>query len=442
MALLLSVLASWTSSVAAKGPDSSCLLQTMAGQNRQNLSDGLSLPDGWTVFCQDCQCANQVTFLSENSLDPCIAHCQAGGYPVVAFQEASATCLCCGDTNQLPQNSAYSGINMYQFQETTSTSTTSTSTTSTSTGYNIQQSSAEAIGDPHIKTLDGRSYTLVSQGTFLLWHLAMETEWPFQSGGESEFKRAPVEWQIYAHYSGHQSFTKGLLLVDISGGSHKMLEITSQKCEWRARKGHQEWIAVKSSDSELISLDAAGNDVTTFNLVTTNGAKFHNQVHMNMKTKVGKTDIAVLRLSCRPNHNLNLHLTMERRSDMKQVEGEVKMARKALSTLQTSTSTDSEFKAAKKWQDLGGSDEAAAYLHRVDELMLIQADMSKLQECNSQEEKEFEKTCSKHLRAMGSHAIAEATFTDFLSDCIYDMCRGAGETAAELAAELLASTAS
>lgn len=122
---------------------------------------------------------------------------------------------------------------------------------------------------------------------------------------------------------------------------------------------------------------------------------------------------------------------------MKQVEGEVKMARKALSTLQTSTSTDSEFKAAKKWQDLGGSDEAAAYLHSVDEL----SDMSKLQECNSQEEKEFEKTCSKHLRAMGSHAIAEATFTDFLSDCIYDMCRGAGETAAELAAELLAAIA-
>ena len=127
---------------------------------------------------------------------------------------------------------------------------------------------------------------------------------------------------------------------------------------------------------------------------------------------------------------------------MKQVEGEVKMARKALSTLQTSTSTDSEFKAEKKWQDLGGSDEAAAYLHSVDELMLIDANMSKLQECNSQEEKEFEKTCSKHLRAMGSHAIAEATFTDFLLDCIYDMCRGAGETAAELAAELLASTAS
>lgn len=426
MALLLSVLASWTSSVAAKGPDSSCLLQTMAGQNRQNLSDGLSLPVGWSEFCQGCFCKSRVLPRGPDvALDPCIAHCQGRGYSVVASGKfpGRTMCFCCEDTALSPEMMPgdYHWWNMYQFRQT-------------------KQISAEAIGDPHIKTLDGRSYTLLSQGTFLLWHLAMETELPF-SGGESEVK-TPVEWQIYAHYSGHQSFTKGLLLVDISGGSHKMLEITSQKCEWRARKGHQEWIAVKSSDSELISLDAAGNDVTTFNLVTTNGAKFHNQVHMNMKTKVGKTDIAVLRLSCRPNHNLNLHLTMECRSDMKQVEGEVKMARKALSTLQTSTSTDSEFKAAKKWQDLGGSDEAAAYLHRVDELMLIQADMSKLQECNSQEEKEFEKTCSKHLRAMGSHAIAEATFTDFLSDCIYDMCRGAGETAAELAAELLASTAS
>lgn len=297
MALVLSVLASWTSSLAAKGPESSCLLQTMAGQNRQNLSDGLSLPDGWTVICQDCQCANQVKFYPLGSLDPCIASCENEGHSVVAFQEASASCLCCGGTNQLPPNPAYDGINMYQFQKISA------------------QAAAQAIGDPHMKTLDGRSYTLLSQGTFLLWHLAMETEWPFQSGGESEVK-TPVEWQIYAHYSGHQSFTKGLLLMDMSGGSQQMLEITSQKCEWRARKGHQEWIAVKSANSELISLDAAGNAVATFNLVTTNGAKFHNQVHMNVKTRVGKTDIAVLRLSCRPNHNLNLHLTMHRRREL------------------------------------------------------------------------------------------------------------------------------
>ena len=170
MALLLSVLA-WTSSVAAEGPDSSCLLQTMAGQN---LSDGLSLPDGWTVFCQDCQCANPAARSSPLSLDDCIAHCQEVGYSVVAHQ-LTPECWCCPDTTkaQATFRGQFDGINMYQFQE----------------------SSAEAIGDPHIKTLDGRSYTLLSQGTFLLWHLAMETELPF-SGGESEFEQHFTPWNI------------------------------------------------------------------------------------------------------------------------------------------------------------------------------------------------------------------------------------------------------
>lgn len=165
-----------------------------------------------------------------------------------------------------------------------------------------------------MKTLDGRSYTLLSQGTFLLWRLSgMETE--LQSAGGV---KKTVDWHLYAHYSGHQSFTKGLLLVDMFGGSvQQVLEITAQKCEWRTRKAHQAWTAVNSSEpSDLISVDAEGNDVTTFNLVTTNGAKFHNQLRMNVKTKDGKTGIAVLRLSCRPNHNLNLHITMSRRREL------------------------------------------------------------------------------------------------------------------------------
>ena len=39
-----------------------------------------------------------------------------------------------------------------------------------------------------------------------------------------------VDWQIYTHYSGHQSFTKGLLLVDQSAGHfRRALEMTSQE---------------------------------------------------------------------------------------------------------------------------------------------------------------------------------------------------------------------
>ena len=67
--------------------------------------------------------------------------------------------------------------------------------------------------------------------------------------------------------------------------------------------------------------------------------------------------------------------------------------------------------------------------------------MVNLQGCNEEEKNDFEKTCSKHLRTADHHGIGEATFTDYLADCIDDMCRGAGETAAELAAELLAAIA-
>ena len=39
-----------------------------------------------------------------------------------------------------------------------------------------------------------------------------------------------VNWQVYVHYSGLQSYTKGLLLVDSSGGSvRQMLELTSEE---------------------------------------------------------------------------------------------------------------------------------------------------------------------------------------------------------------------
>ena len=131
------------------------------------------------------------------------------------------------------------------------------------------------------------------------------------------------------------------------------------------------------------------------------------------------------------------------RGDEKHVEGEVQVAR-AFSSLQTlasggsAVSEDSEFSAAKKWQDLGGSDEAADYFHSVDE---VDGMMGNFRGCKQEEKNEFEKTCSKHLRTADHHGIADATFTDYLADCIDDMCRGAGETVAELAAELLASIA-
>jgi hypothetical protein len=50
-----------------------------------------------------------------------------------------------------------------------------------------------ATGDPHIHTLDGGHYTLLREGSFLLWRFGLP--------------QPHVEWQIFAHYAGRQSFT-------------------------------------------------------------------------------------------------------------------------------------------------------------------------------------------------------------------------------------------
>ena len=99
------------------------------------------------------------------------------------------------------------------------------------------------------------------------------------------------------------------------------------------------------------------------------------------------------------------------------------------STLQT----DSEFAIDAKWQDLGGSDSAATYLD------MDQAGDAFVAKCSREEEGKAQDACSKHLGHLGDiqHGSPDETFYE---DCVYDVCHGAGETAAELAAELLAST--
>ena len=291
-----------------------------------------------------------------------------------------------------------------------------------------------ATGDPHITTLDGRHYTLLSQGTFSLWHFSgLETD--LHSEEVAGTRKTHVDWQVYAHYSGQQSFTKGLLLIDKSGGSiRQVLEITSQDCKWKARKGSEDWKVV--DNAEHIFVPDSKDYVTGFDLSTVTGPRGHgghgfpNRVRFNMNTKNGKSDIAVMSLSCRPNHNMNLLISMKRQSDKKFVDGELKAARKSLSTLQTST--DSEFSVEGKWQELGGSEQAASYFQLVDTHQTFNS-LLQSQGCSDAEKGRAKETCSKHLGEAGGTENAHV-----FEDCIYDVCHGAGETQAELAAELLA----
>eukprot|EP00438_Fugacium_kawagutii_P016033 Skav233600 [mRNA] locus=scaffold2520:767295:767981:- [translate_table: standard] len=221
----------------------------------------------------------------------------------------------------------------------------------------------------------------------------------------------------------------------------QVLEMTSQDCKWKARKGNEDWKA--ANQPELISVPNGPDYVTGFNLSSANGVsgdKFLNRVRFNMNTMEGKSDIAILSLSCRPGHNINLQIQMTRGTDRQFVDGEMKVARKSFSTMQTSTdsefstmemSTDSEFSVQDKWQELGGSEMAATYFQQFD---TGNAGAFLQSSCSPAEEAQAKETCSKHLGGM-VHGSADDSV--FLKDCLFDLCHGAGETQAELTAELL-----
>jgi len=275
----------------------------------------------------------------------------------------------------------------------------------------------EVIGDPHIHTMDGHDYLLLNQGSFALWHLT-----GLKAGAHSS---TDVDWQIYTHYSGHKSFTKGLLLVDQSGGKPRQtLELTSQDCTWRSKTPGKDWAVVDGP--ELISVDSAtGFDMTG------------KHVRFYMNGKDGRRDVAVVSYSCRPSHNINMNVKMLHSDKNMVVEGELRPARKAVSLVQT---TDEEYQQHKSWTALGGSGKAAVYLEAMDEPG-SGSNFLQTQKCQDAQKAEATKMCQKHLGEKMAKALTGPN-ADFFGDCVFDVCTGAGEVAAELAAELMASSQS
>lgn len=398
----------------------SCLLQTQWPPASLLTESGVAsdpIPLCNNCWCDDTDEAAPVESGPEGFFNRCNDYCATFSRPLFetyqddAFNPDNPTieCRCCRSTGR--QDTSFPGHQVWQVVPTTTTTTT---------GANA----AGVYGDPHIKTLDGKRYILLSQGTFSLWRYSGEAELPW--------KKVPVDWEVYTHYSGHQSFTKGLLLLDRSGGSpRQLLEITADDCQWWARKGAAEWTAVQ--DEETVALPEGNDYISGFVVNKKNGPNGHNHVRLNMQTKDGKADIAVLSLSCRPKHHLNVQMIMKRTSDVQFVHGQLKPARKVSFSLQQST--DSEFVLNSTWQDMGGSAQAAAYLQSVDEMQ--EPNPSLLSTCSSADEDQARQTCFKHLGHVDHGNADEAAF---LNDCIFDVCHGAGETAAELAAELRAST--
>lgn len=291
----------------------------------------------------------------------------------------------------------------------------------------------DVIGDPHIHTFEGEHFLLLNQGTFNLWRLSgLQTQFP--SSYNDILKKVNVDWQVYTHYSGHKSFTKGLLVVDQSGGTmRQMAEITSKDCQWRIKMPGQEWAPVK--ESELYFVPDGNSFVTGFKV----GLETQH-LKMKMNTEHGKTNVAGMFVSCRPSHHINLKMHMMRpgEGDEKYVQGEMrgfKRRKPVNSMLQVNgqmAMKDEEYSVKQSWQKLGGSRVAAEYFEAMDEPGQLSAKF--VGTCGEAEKKDATKICAKHLGAKMEHATGADG--DFFSDCVFDVCTGSGEVAAELAAEL------
>lgn len=304
------------------------------------------------------------------------------------------------------------------------------------------------VGDPHITTLDGRRYTMLQQGNFLLWSFSgLDAEVPWVNG---QMKRIPLDFRIYTHYSGRASFTKGILLVDHSGAAPRQaLEVTSLDCAWKT-KSTGSW---RRSETEFLKLEAAGATFGAFNVTASRqqrqdlGRIERSEVQLLMRQK-GWTRIAQLRVTCKPGHHIAAKLKMSSTAQNRFVKGE--LAPSGHSTLVAGlkggrlafVAKDTEF-AADSWRDLGGSQEAATYLASTGA-----EGWEFLSRCEGPEETAALAVCQKHWAlAKDAKAAGDSSkFVDsrneveqkanFLADCAFDVCAG-GETAAQLAADLL-----
>ena len=91
--------------------------------------------------------------------------------------------------------------------------------------------------------------------------------------------------------------------------------------------------------------------------------------------------------------------------------------------------TDSPFLTARSWTDLGGSGFAATYLSEVDE----EKSAMFLADCDKEREDNAKVLCAKQLGG-----IPQAEIEDIMAECVFDVCRGGGEVAAKLFAEIYA----
>eukprot|EP00435_Cladocopium_sp_Y103_P016179 s4002_g4.t1 len=279
-------------------------------------------------------------------------------------------------------------------------------------GVNPTRLASTVIGDPHLHTMDGGHYTLLREGSFLLWRFGLP--------------QPHVEWQIFAHYAGRQSFTKGLLLVDTSGSEPSSMEITSERCEWQTQSDSTKWSSVSSEVPEVILSSSSSR----MKLV---GNQRKDMKKIQLFVADEKDPVATLKVMCRQGRHINVKLYMANQKWKPFVSGELKGKKdqehkpsSKTSMLQLAAREDQEFEVKKSWAELGGSSHAQQYLQTFAE---HRQTVGFTQMCDPQSQADARALCQKHFGSVAD--------SSYFEECVYDVCSGAGEVAAEMAAEML-----
>jgi len=253
--------------------------------------------------------------------------------------------------------------------------------------------------------------------------------------------KAPMEWQLFARYSGSQFYTRGLLLVDRSH-TFQAMEFTSEECTWRFRAGDSEdWSSVESG----LLFPSGKDQITQFNVSSAREAvegeaMVQSRINLEMNTERGIRQAAQLYTQCRPGEFLNFKLTMYQRNDIGFAGGELGQTPETMASSEAQTQflsskfkmmkmrTDTEFEVQKNWMVLGGSTVADAYFKR-DENHQGEAHLATAT-CTDSQEQEAVRICTKHLQK------EDTLDSEVFENCVFDVCHGGGEVVAELLAGL------
>eukprot|EP00435_Cladocopium_sp_Y103_P024149 s116_g5.t3 len=183
-----------------------------------------------------------------------------------------------------------------------------------------------AVG-AHISTLDGMRYPFSSHGTFELWGIRGV---PSKALGGVELdpntkRPVSVNWQLLAHYSGNAKIT-GVLLQDLSNPTDSLMQLTSEDCRWSKK-------LISPAEG---SKEEAKNGVTFVKLTNVvDRPKKHPEgfdrrishvklfLYTQEGSQIGRAELTDIKFYCRKGDQINAHINMHRKEDLKWVVGQI-----------------------------------------------------------------------------------------------------------------------